>query len=224
MTPTSADRIEELGLYPGKYHLVVARFEPENHVLEIVKGYQQSEAELPLVVVGSAPYADAYTADVQAAAGHQVRLLGGIWDQEQLDQLYAHAFTYLHGHSVGGTNPSLLRAAGAGTYTVAYDVSFNREVLGTTAAYFGTADDLAREVVTAEADPARIQDEGLQLQRDIGRYNWEDVAGKYEDLCRRLAGGDHPRRRPSGRRTANRRRLATAPAHAVAHHGASPAR
>ncbi len=57
-------------------------------------------------------------------------LLGGVWDQTQLDQLYANALTYLHGHSVGGTNPSLLRATGAGCFTLANDVMFNREVLG----------------------------------------------------------------------------------------------
>ena len=61
-------RIAELDLAPGKYHLVVARFEPENHVLEAVQGYVASRAELPLVVVGSAPYADDYTAAVEAAA------------------------------------------------------------------------------------------------------------------------------------------------------------
>ena len=59
-----------------------------------------------------------------------MRFLGGVWDQDLLDQLYANCLTYLHGHSVGGTNPSLLRAIGAGAATDAFDVSFNREVLG----------------------------------------------------------------------------------------------
>ena len=108
------DRLAELDLAPGEYHLAVARFEPENHVDVIVEGYARSGATKPLVVVGSAPYSDEYTARVHAAADDRVRFLGGVWDQVQLDQLYANAFTYLHGHSVGGTNPSLLRAIGAG--------------------------------------------------------------------------------------------------------------
>ena len=62
-----------------------------------------------------------------------------VWDQELLDQLYANAFTYLHGHSVGGTNPSLLRAIGAATATTAFDVVFNREVLGDAGRYFQSA-------------------------------------------------------------------------------------
>src|SRR5690606_13536381 len=134
----ATDELAPLELEPDGYHLVVARFEPENHVREIVEGYVASAARLPLVVVGSAPYASAYTARVRAAADDRVRLVGAIWNQDQLDQLYRNARTYLHGHSVGGTNPSLLRAAGAGAYPIAYDVAFNREVIGPHGGYFST--------------------------------------------------------------------------------------
>jgi glycosyltransferase involved in cell wall biosynthesis len=198
--PADAARIEELGLAAGKFHLVVARFEPENHVLEAVQAYVKSAATLPLVVVGSAPYADEYTAAIKSAADDRVRLLGGVWDQDQLDQLYAHALTYIHGHSVGGTNPSLLRAAGAGAYTLAYDVNFNREVLGSDAAFWSTPDDLAAAIEAAEADPEKAARHGQALQVAIERYNWDDVARAYEKLCLRLAAHDFPRRHPSGRR------------------------
>ncbi|MDQ2797915.1 MAG: DUF1972 domain-containing protein, partial [Actinomycetota bacterium] len=102
------ERIAELGIEPHQYHLVVARFEPENHVDVIVDGYRRSSARLPLIVVGSAPYADDHTARIHELADDRVRFLGGVWDQDLLDQLYANSATYLHGHSVGGTNPSLL--------------------------------------------------------------------------------------------------------------------
>lgn len=194
-------RIAELGLQRHGYHLVVARFEPENHVEQIVEGYRRSSATLPLVVVGSAPYADEYTARVQAAADDRVRLLGGVWDAELLDELYANTLTYLHGHSVGGTNPSLLRAIGASAPTVAFDVGFNREVLGAAGRWFATPDDVAREVVAAEADPAAAVARGQALRRRADDYDWDDVADRYEDLCRRLAAGEaRGRRRPSGRR------------------------
>ena len=108
------DRLGELDLAPGQYHLVVARMEPENHVDVIVEGYAGSGCELPLVVVGSAPYGERVQAPGQGAAAGDadVRLLGGLWDQDLLNQLYANCRSYLHGHSVGGTNPSLLRAMG----------------------------------------------------------------------------------------------------------------
>jgi glycosyltransferase involved in cell wall biosynthesis len=182
------DLLSTEGLTPRGYHLVVARFEPENHVHTIVDGYRRSSATLPLVVVGSAPYADDYTARVHALADDRVRFLGGVWDQQLLDQLYANARTYLHGHSVGGTNPSLLRAIGAGTPTIAYDVVFNREVLGSAGAYFGTEDELARRLEAAEAvvDDTALRDE--TRARSLA-YDWDDVADRYESLCHDLA--DH---------------------------------
>jgi glycosyltransferase involved in cell wall biosynthesis len=195
------DRIAEFDLAPRAYHLVVARFEPENHVREIVQGYVASPAELPLVVVGAAPYSLEYTASVRAAADGRVKFLGALYDQDQIDQIYANALTYWHGHSVGGTNPSLLRAAGAGTFTAAMDVAFNREVLGEHGEYFTSSDGVAQLLVKTESDPVWVLDCGSSLQRSIQRYNWDDVAHRYEDLCRRLAQRDFPRRRPSGRRT-----------------------
>ena len=183
----ATNRLAELNLAAGGYHLVVARFEPENHVEEIVRGYVASGARLPLVVVGSAPYAPEYTQRISDAADERVRLLGGVWDQELLDQLYTGALVYLHGHSVGGTNPSLLRAIGAGAATDAYDVVFNREVLGASGRYFRTPSDVAALVESAEADTAAVKARGLLARAEARRYDWDDVADKYEDLARRLA-------------------------------------
>jgi glycosyltransferase involved in cell wall biosynthesis len=194
------DRLAELGLEPGGFHLVVARFEPENHVHVIVDGYRRSTAGRPLVVVGSAPYSDAYTRQVRGLGDDRVRFLGGIWDQDQLDQLYAHAYTYLHGHSVGGTNPSLLRAIGAGATVLAYDVSFNREVLGEAGRYFTEPEDVARLVEEAEGDPAAVALDGKRARERAEDYDWDDVAAGYETLAQRLAGRRFAVTRPSGRR------------------------
>jgi glycosyltransferase involved in cell wall biosynthesis len=189
-----------LDLDPRGYHLVVARFEPENHIDMIVDGYCASRARLPLVVVGAAPYADAYTARVKARADARVRFLGAVWDQELLDELYANALIYLHGHSVGGTNPSLLRAIGAGAATDAFSVSFNREVLGDAGRYWSTAADVAVLVESAEADRPATLARGERCRTRAGAYRWDDVAADYEALCRRLAAREDPRPRPSGRR------------------------
>lgn len=195
-------KIRELGLTRQGYHLVVARFEPENYVHEIVEGYVASNARLPLVVVGSAPYSDRYTEAVQAAGDSRVRFLGGIWDQDLLDQLYANALSYLHGHSVGGTNPSLLRAAGAGSHVIAFDVAFNREVLGDRGRYFSTPADVTAGVVAAELSPHEASEDGQLLRDEIGRYSWDDVASRYRTLLEDLAHRRLPRRRPTGRRVA----------------------
>ncbi|RMI41306.1 glycosyltransferase family 1 protein [Actinomadura harenae] len=186
-----AGKLAEAGYAPGGFHLVVARFEPENHVHLAVEGYRRSAARKPLVVVGSAPYADEYTTRVRELAGDDPRItfLGGVWDQDLLDSLYAGALTYVHGHSVGGTNPSLLRAMGAGASVLAYDVNFNREVLGEDAGrFFGDPAALAQELEAAEADPGHAADRGEEARkRAAERYVWDDIARDYERLCEDLA-------------------------------------
>ena len=197
-----ADRLSELGLLPGEFHLVVARFEPENHVDVILEGYRASGATKPLVVVGSAPYAAAHTERIRSIAAHddRIRLVGGVYDQDLLDQLYAHASTYLHGHSVGGTNPSLLRAMGAGTAVIAWDVVFNRDVAGLGASYFSSSAALAQLLSDAEAQPVRLAEAAEALQsRAEATYCWDTVAAGYLKLVERLVGGystsgpGHPR-------------------------------
>lgn len=198
-----SDKVAELDLKPRQYHLVVARFEPENKVLEIVRGYTASSAEHPLVVVGSAPYADEYTAEIQAVADadSRIRLLGGVWDQDLLNQLYAHALTYLHGHSVGGTNPSLLRAMGAGAPVVAFDVNFNREVLGDVGQFFSDETQLAALVLKGEADPVAAGQRGRAVQsRAEATYDWDEVADRYEELAASLHARTSTRGTASGRR------------------------
>mgnify|MGYP000852134146 FL=1 len=195
------ERLGELGLKADGFHLVVARFEVENHVDVIVDGYVRSRARLPLVVVGSAPYANEYTALVESLADDRVRLLGGVWDQELLDQLYAGARVYYHGHSVGGTNPSLLRAIGAGAAVDAFDVSFNREVLGGAGRYWRTPQDVADLVTSAEAEPAAQVERGRLSRERASLYDWDEVALRYEALCRRLALNGPGAHRPSGRRS-----------------------
>jgi glycosyltransferase involved in cell wall biosynthesis len=184
-----ATRLAEVGIHARQYHLVVARFEPENHVREIVAGYAASRAQMPLIVVGDAPYADAYRAQVHAAAGTdpRVRFLGSLWDADLLDALYAHALTYLHGHSVGGTNPSLLRALGAGAPVSAYDVVFNREVAAGAGVYFTTPGEVAALCEAAEQEPQAAIARGSAGQADVAtRYRWSDVAAAYEDLAHDL--------------------------------------
>lgn len=186
------DRLGELGLEPGGYHLLVARFEPENHVLDAVHAYRESAEARPFVVVGSAPYAQWYIDKVHAAARNdaRIRFTGGIYDAPLLDQLYANARTYVHGHSVGGTNPSLLRAMGAGAPVLAYDVEFNREVTAGNALFWPDAAALtaafdAVQDAGYDAELARLADAGRERIREA--YRWDAVTDEYEALLERLA-------------------------------------
>lgn len=198
-----AHGVESFGLEPDGYHLVVARFEPENHVLEMVRGYVASTSRLPLVVVGSAPYSEAYTTAIHEAADERVRFLGGVWDQDLLGQLYANALVYWHGHSVGGTNPSLLRALGAGTPVHAFDVSFNHEVASSAGLYWNSPSEIAAQLEVLEANLDDVPLRRELAAKEALRYDWDKVTTRYEALCRDLAGGTLTTaevNRPNGRR------------------------
>ncbi|GAB2888856.1 DUF1972 domain-containing protein [Nocardioides pacificus] len=187
------DLLQQMDVQPRQYHLVVARMEPENHVDVAVAGYRLSGSPHPLVVVGSAPYADEYVAEVRAAAGDaDVRFVGGVWDQDLLNQLYAHTRSYIHGHSVGGTNPSLLRALGASAPVIAFDVVFNREVAGDCALYFSSPESAAAAIGQHDAGLEAAEARAQQGQRRVEKlYRWDDIADGYEALvmsvARRLA-------------------------------------
>jgi len=191
LTNPDFDRLGELGLVRGGYHLVVARLERENHVDLIVKGYRASAAKLPLVVVGSVPYASDHERELKASAAQdpRVQMIGGVWDQDLLNVLYAGSATYLHGHSVGGTNPSLLRAMGAGAPTIAWDVSFNHDVLADTGQFFSEPGQLPGLIEESERNPAAARVRGAAgRERARTAYRWDEVALGYERMCFDLAG------------------------------------
>lgn len=122
-------KVRAAGLEPGSYALVVARLIPENNV-ELTLDALKAASPFPLVVVGEANYASPIEARLsQLQDQGLVRWLGHVSDQDLLTQLWANAGVYVHGHSVGGTNPALLQALGAGAPTLALDTVFNREVL-----------------------------------------------------------------------------------------------
>jgi glycosyltransferase involved in cell wall biosynthesis len=187
-----SDLLGGMQLEAQGFHLIVARFEPENHVLDAVHAYRESSETRPLVVVGSAPYSQWYVDRVHEVARRdpRIRFTGGIYDQALLDQLYANCRAYVHGHSVGGTNPSLLRAMGAGAPVLAYDVEFNREVTAGQAYFWKDADALT---AILDAIASGAEDERLAALHDLGQqrvrdaYQWDAVTDDYEALIRRLA-------------------------------------
>ena len=195
-------RLGELNLIRKDYHLIVARLEPENHVLDAVHGYAVSDETRPLLVVGSAPYSEWYVRRVRelAESSASVRMVGGLYDQELLDQLYANARTYIHGHSVGGTNPSLLRAMGAGAPVLAFDCEFNREVTDGRSFFWENADALAAlldDVAEGEVDEELHEYAEAGRTRVRERYQWDAVTDDYERLIKRLM---NKRAQPSSRK------------------------
>lgn len=179
-----ADQLAKHRLDRRNYHLAVARFEPENNLHTIVEGYTRSSEARPLVIVGDAPYSDAYKQRLQELANNRdVRFLGRVDDQDELDQLYFNCSVYIHGHTVGGTNPSLLRALGAGAPTIVHRNEYNLEVAGPGTPAFSTATQLA-ELFASTADHGDDEAVRQGLRDGVAhRYNWDDIARSYESLA-----------------------------------------
>jgi glycosyltransferase involved in cell wall biosynthesis len=175
--------LDEWNLRPNEYYIIVCRLEPENHLLEMVEGFERSGSNLPLVVLGNIERPNHYVNALLAHRGPRVRFLGTVYDDRKLVALRYHTRAYLHGHSVGGTNPSLLEAMACSSLVVAHDNEFNREVLGDSGLYFSTSEDLAnvvRIIDSGEVDSARLRKRAAEIVRH--RYSWDSVADAYLQL------------------------------------------
>jgi glycosyltransferase involved in cell wall biosynthesis len=163
------------------YAFSVCRIEPENNLHVILEAAGKSSS-LPLVIVGNWEASD-YGRKLRAqySGVPYMYLLDPIYNQNELDQLRSHCCLYLHGHSAGGTNPSLVEAMSLGLPIFAFDVDYNRETTEHAACYFSSAEELTcmldslseRELVAAGERMAAIAGR---------RYRWDIVANQYAAL------------------------------------------
>ncbi len=125
------------GIEKDNYAILIARAEPENSIFEVVKAYSTKQRSSSLVVLGDyKPATNAYHRAVMSAASDEVIFPGAIYEAKKIRALRFFARVYVHGHQVGGTNPSLVEALGAGNAVLAHDNKFNRWVAKDGAIYF----------------------------------------------------------------------------------------
>ena len=175
--------LKNWGLERDRYFLVVCRLEPENHVLEIIRGFIASGSEKRLIIVGEIRNPGPYVSKLIATEDERVLFIGTVFDKELLTCLRFYCHAYFHGHSVGGTNPSLLEAMGCGNLIIAHDNGFNREVLGNTGVFFkdeNTIPDVVRKI--EELEPGHQQLKTGALARIVEKYSWEQIASQYVEL------------------------------------------
>lgn len=180
------------GLEPGRYLLVLGRLIPDNNADLIVRAYSGVRSDMPLVVVGDANYKSAFVDAVRRLADRRVRFLGHVDDAQGVQELFANAYVYVHGHEYGGTNPSLLSALGAGACVLALDTPFSREVLaGDYGIFFEKDADSLREKLQEIIDQPEVRDDYARRapQRIAAAYTWEHITDQYEALFRRVAAG-----------------------------------
>ena len=176
--------LNELGIDAKDFYLVVARMEPENNVDLIIDEYRKSKVDRPLIVVGSTPYQTDYSAKVMAEHDDQVRCIGSIFESAKLNALYAQCRAYIHGHEVGGTNPSLLRAMHHGAACVPINVIFHRQNVGEEAPYFDKEPGSLATILRAlDGDDARCILRGEDAHsRERRLFRWDAVNAGYATL------------------------------------------
>jgi rhamnosyltransferase len=176
--------LRNLGLDKMSYYLVVGRCVPENNILEIVKGFRLSSISKKLLILTNFSD-DIYSKKVIQFSNYDKRIIlhKPIYEMDKLYILRKNSFGYIHGHSVGGTNPSLVEAMGSGNIVIAHNNEFNREVLGEELGYFFSNEFELKEVLEAlEKEKDLDVRRNLIKERACSLYNWDNIAQSYLEL------------------------------------------
>ena len=175
--------LERFKLTPGSYYILIARPVPENSILEIVTAFSRLQTDTRLVVLGDYARENSYQCRVLDAAGPNVLFPGAIFDTTTVGALRYHARLYIHGHTVGGTNPSLVEALAAGSAVLAHDNRFNRWVAGEDALYFRGSDDcetIMRQLLHDDVQIEKMSRASAARHRE--RFQWPEILQQYESL------------------------------------------
>lgn len=186
--------LQRYGLVPFQYYLIASRLVPENNADLIVKGFEQVESNKLLVIAGGANYRSEFVESLKRTNDPRVRFLGHVNNSEHIKELHCNCFAYIHGHSVGGTNPALLKALGYGNCILALDNPFNREVIADCGILFDNSpSDLARHLLRLEQCPDEAEYYRRKApERILSQYTWDRITDQYEDYFERLVRGEKP--------------------------------
>jgi len=170
------------GLSPKQYLLCIARMEPENNLEMIINGYLMSKQEIPLVLVGKTDNKFGKYLK-QKYSNKSILFTGGIYDADAINNLRHFSALYFHGHSVGGTNPSLLEAMACGCSIAAHENQFNRAILAENAFYFSSRNDI-HSIIEQQSHDVRLVSAHVKnnLENIRSLYNWPKIVDQYEHL------------------------------------------
>lgn len=183
--PPDINQIQPYNLKPFKYYLVVCRLEPENHIKEIIEGFIISKTQKKLVIIGDYNIATPYIKELLKKKDERIKFIGAIYNKDLLKAIRFYAFAYFHGHSVGGTNPSLLEALGCGNKVIAHDNIFNREVASDCAIYFSSSSHIPNIIYSLENElNMNLATKAKNRMRE--KYNWDLIANEYQKLIQGL--------------------------------------
>ena len=191
---TNPETVRQYGLERFGYYLIASRLVPENNADLIVRGFERLRSNRILAIAGDANYRSSFVDALRRTQDRRVRFLGHVSDTEHVKELHCNCYGYIHGHSVGGTNPALLKALGYGNLVLALDTPFNRQVMENHGIPFKhDPDDLARKLQFVEDEPQVAERYRRQAtQRILEEYTWDHITDQYEDYFYRLVAGEKP--------------------------------
>lgn len=187
--PAQEEVLKRLGLSERRYFVYVSRFEPENNPHRVAEAYRLVGGDLPLVMVGGAPYAGEFIRGFTEGADPRILFPGPIYG-DGYRELLSHALAYIHATEVGGTHPALVEAMGYGNCVVVNDTPENREAAGDAGLYFQAAAPatLAGRLEAVRNDPEGARTRGEAAARRAALlFNWDRVTDQYETVFRRLS-------------------------------------
>ena len=176
------DILHEHGITKNNYHLLIARMEPENNVEMILDGFHSSSVENKFLVIGKTNNKYGKYLVEKFKKEDRILFVGGLFDQEVVHTLRANSKLYFHGHSVGGTNPSLLEAMASGALIAAHDNIFNRVVLGNDAFYFTNATEVKRVLENDSCKKLKNILVSRNLEKIKQHYDWNLIINAYEEF------------------------------------------
>ncbi len=173
--------LQDYNLIAFEYDLVVARLEPENNIEMMIQAKLISKDSYPLIIIGNANKFLQYL-KTKYVHNHEIIFLPAIYNSDKLNSIRHYSRYYLHGHSVGGTNPSLLEAMACECRILAHNNTFNSFVLDENSAFFSEADGLANLLECPYRELVSDDVVLLNLNRVKQNYNWDFITSQYENL------------------------------------------
>jgi glycosyltransferase involved in cell wall biosynthesis len=195
-TSTDPTIVRKYGLEPFQYYLILSRLVPENNADLIVRAFERVRTSRVLAIAGHENYRSPFVDRLRQTTDRRIRFIGHVGSAEHVKELHCNAYAYIHGHSLGGTNPALLTALGCGNCVLALRTPFNMEVLQNYGILFDRdPSDLAAKLQHVEDHPGvAAQYRGCAPERIREAYTWDRITDQYEELFLQLAAGQDPNR------------------------------
>lgn len=173
--------LNEYGIHTYDYNMLIARLEPENNIETILDGVVKANTNRPFLVIGKHETKFGEYLKTKFHSCPNIRFLGGIYDLNKLNNLRHFSNIYFHGHTVGGTNPSLLEAMASSTLICAHNNIFNKSIIGTDGLYFDTSDDIALHLKNVKKEEYSTS-VSANMSKIETTYSWDQINNQYIDL------------------------------------------